>query len=171
MAYQAIAPFVREGDKVFINGGSGGIGHFGVQVAKALGCSVTATCSGPNVEIVSALGADEVIDYRSRNVVEHLKSQGTQYTVLFDTVSTPAIYWSAHYYLTPSGSYNCIPGDASFATVYNMAAMFLLPRCLGGGQRTPRFIARRLNAAHYARLAEWVKEGKVKTIVGAGVRA
>ncbi|KAK4546472.1 hypothetical protein LTR36_002149 [Oleoguttula mirabilis] len=165
LAYQAIVPFVREGDKVFVNGGSGGIGHYAVQIAKILGCSVTATCSGPNLDLVKSLGADDVIDYRNTDVVAYLQSQGTQYTVLFDTVSTPAIYWSAHHYLKPSGSYNCIPGDTNFATVYSMAAMFLLPVCLGGGQRKPKFIARRLDAAHYAELATWVKEGRLKTAV------
>ena len=164
-AYQSIVPFVDKGDKVFINGGSGGVGTFATQIAKAIGCSVTATCSGPNVEFCKSLGADEVIDYRSTDVVEYLKRQGTQYAVLFDTANTPAIYWSAHHYLKPSGVYNTIPGDASFSTIRSMAMMFLLPKSLGGGQRTAKLIGRQLNAAHYAELVGWMKQGKVKTIV------
>lgn len=51
-AYQCIVPNVKEGDKVFINGGSGGTGVFGIQIAKAVGCHVTTSCSGKNVELV-----------------------------------------------------------------------------------------------------------------------
>ncbi len=80
-ALQCIAPHVRGGggerrrrrlsgrdrdrdrDRVFINGGSGGTGTFGIQIAKALGCWVAASCSAANADLCRALGADEVIDY------------------------------------------------------------------------------------------------------------
>lgn len=47
-AYQTFVPFVKPGSKVFFNGGSGGVGTFQIQIAKAYGCHVTTTCSGPN---------------------------------------------------------------------------------------------------------------------------
>jgi NADPH:quinone reductase-like Zn-dependent oxidoreductase len=50
-AYQSIVPRVKKGDKILINGGSGGTGVFGVQIAKAVGCHVTTTCSTANVEL------------------------------------------------------------------------------------------------------------------------
>ncbi|KAK2938618.1 hypothetical protein FoTM2_001836 [Fusarium oxysporum f. sp. vasinfectum] len=55
-AYQSIVPFVKKGDKVFINGGSGGTGTFGIQIAKALGCHVTVSCSTAKVSLCRDLG-------------------------------------------------------------------------------------------------------------------
>jgi alcohol dehydrogenase len=55
---------VKPGQKVFINGGSGGVGSYAIQIAKALGAYVATTASTNNVEFVKSLGADEVIDYK-----------------------------------------------------------------------------------------------------------
>ena len=75
-AFQSVQPHVKNGDKVFINGGSGGTGIFCIQIAKALGCHVTTSCSTENVELCKSLGADEVINYKSTDVVETLKKGG-----------------------------------------------------------------------------------------------
>lgn len=165
-AYQSIVPFVSKGDKVFINGGSGGVGTFGIQIAKAIGCYVTATCSGPNVELCKSLGADEVIDYRTTDVVEYLKRQGTQYKLLFDTVGTPAIYYSAHHYLKPDGVFNTIAvNPTSFASIRDTVLMFLLPGFLGGAQRPMKFIGAHGDSTVFTQLAEWLKDGKIKTVI------
>ena len=132
-AYQTIAPFVKAGSKVLINGGSGGTGTFGVQIAKALGCEVTTTCSGANVDLVKSLGADKVIDYRSEDVLTSLKRSGTQYDLIVDNVfATPDLYWNAHHYLKPSGHFVTIAGSPSINSIVTMAKIFLWPRVLGG---------------------------------------
>ena len=57
-------------------GGSGGTGTFGIQIAKALGCLVTVSCSAKNVDLCRELGADEVLDYTSQDVTATLKAKG-----------------------------------------------------------------------------------------------
>ena len=62
---------LKKGESVLINGSSGGVGHFAVQIAKAHGAIVTAVCSGKNVDFVRTLGADRVIPYDKENIHQH----------------------------------------------------------------------------------------------------
>lgn len=62
---------LKEGESVLINGASGGVGHFTVQIAKAYGATVTGVCSGKNVDFVKSLGADHVIAYDTQNIHQH----------------------------------------------------------------------------------------------------
>jgi NADPH:quinone reductase-like Zn-dependent oxidoreductase len=62
---------LKQGETVLINGASGGVGHIAVQIAKAYGGSVTAVCSGRNIEFVRSLGADKLIAYDRENIHEH----------------------------------------------------------------------------------------------------
>ncbi|KAK5132729.1 hypothetical protein LTR08_008695 [Meristemomyces frigidus] len=163
-AYQCLAPFVKAGGKVLINGGSGGTGTFGIQIAKALGCHVTTTCSGANVELCKSLGADRVIDYRSEDVVATLKRSGAQYDLIVDNVfAGPELYWNCHHYLKPTGRYVTIAG--SLGTMFALMKVLLWPAVLGGGQRPVQFVTCTTNAEQYAQIGKWMQEGKVKAIV------
>jgi NADPH:quinone reductase-like Zn-dependent oxidoreductase len=73
---------VKAGQEVLINGASGGVGMFSVQVAKALGARVTAVCSAASFEVVKGLGADELIDYKTTDFTRSDK----RWDVVFDTI-------------------------------------------------------------------------------------
>ena len=90
---------VQAGQKVLINGASGGVGTFAVQLAKQLGAEVTAVCSGRNAALVRSLGADQVIDYNRQDVTRGLQ----HYDLIIDTVGTHSIN-EFRRVLTPQGT-------------------------------------------------------------------
>ena len=69
-ALQVLQPRIKQGDRVLIHAGSGGVGHFAIQIAKSLGAYVVATSSAKNMDFVVSLGADEHIDYREQKFEE-----------------------------------------------------------------------------------------------------
>ncbi len=96
---------IQPGQKVLINGASGGVGTFAVQIAKSLGANVTGVCSTRNVEMVRSLGADQVIDYTK----EDFTKGAQRYDVILDNVPNHSLS-ECRRILNPNGKYVMIGG-------------------------------------------------------------
>jgi NADPH:quinone reductase-like Zn-dependent oxidoreductase len=96
---------VQPGQQVLVNGASGGVGTFAVQIAKALGASVHAVCSARNVDQARELGADRVFDYTT----EDFTRGGAQYDVLFDNAGNRS-WLSMRRVLAPHGTVVLVGG-------------------------------------------------------------
>ncbi len=108
---------LEAGERVLINGASGGVGTFAVQMASATGADITGVCSTRNVDMVKALGADRVIDYKA----EDYTARDDRYDVIVDMVGnfSPA---KNHALLNPGGRYVIVGGPKG-----NWIAPFLRP--------------------------------------------
>lgn len=118
---------INPGDKVLVNGASGGVGSFGIQIAKAQGAYVAAICSTQKMEAVKSWGADEVIDYKKKDSIKALI--GREFDAVFDTASfhCPGRYKRI---LKKEGTYVLVGGD-----FYNMLKVKLFGRFGRGSQK------------------------------------
>ncbi len=107
---------VAAGQSVMVIGASGGVGTFAIQVAKALGASVTAVCSTGNVEQARAIGADEVIDYTTNDPT----ATGRRYDVIFQVAGT-AKPWRLRRLLNRDGALVLCSGDGRMSGIDRIA--------------------------------------------------
>jgi NADPH:quinone reductase-like Zn-dependent oxidoreductase len=147
---------VRPGEKLLINGASGGVGSFAVQLAKHLGAEVTAVCSTRKIELVRSLGADHVIDYTREDF--------TKGNVRYDVIFAVNGYRSLLDYkraLSPSGRYVMAGGTSAqiFQTLLFGRLVFLT------GGKTMAVAGAKLRHADLAVLADLARSGKVKPII------
>jgi len=98
---------IEPGQKVLVNGASGGVGTFAVQIARALGARADAVCSLPNADLARSIGADEVIDYTSQDFTR----SGRRYDVLLDIAGSRPVF-ACRRVLAPRGTLVLIGGPA-----------------------------------------------------------
>lgn len=140
------------GKEVLVNGATGGVGHFALQVAKARGARVTAVCSGRNAELARSLGADEVIDYTQQDFTR----SGRQYDVIYDAFGMLGLAKAAPA-MKPRSSYaTTLPGPRVF---FQLAWTRLV-----GGRRVV-LSNMRDKPEDYAELEDLLARGAVKPVI------
>jgi NADPH:quinone reductase-like Zn-dependent oxidoreductase len=147
------------GQKVLVNGASGGVGTFAVQIAKALGADVTGVCSSRNVELVRSIGADRVVDYTK----EDFTKSGERYDLILDNVGNRSLS-ECRRALKPTGRYVMVGGPPGrwIDPLPRAGSAFLLSRFVS--QELLFFVAK-LNPQDLATLGELVQAGKVRPVI------
>ena len=146
---------IRKNQKILINGAGGGVGTFGLQIAKRLAAEVTGVDTGPKLEMMREIGFDHVIDYRE----EDFTRNGEKYDIVLDTKTTrgPSAYLRA---LSPAGSYVTVGGSLSRL----FQAFVLGPALTVGTPKSMRILALKPNKGiEYA--VELFEEGKLRCVI------
>jgi NADPH:quinone reductase-like Zn-dependent oxidoreductase len=147
---------IQPGQKVLINGASGGVGTFAVQIAKYFGAEVTAVCSTRNLDMVRSIGADQVIDYTQEDFTQN----GQRY----DLILAANGYHSISDYeraLSPKGIYVMTGG--SMAQMFQ--AMLIGPWISTTGSKKMGNLLARPNKKDLAFMKELLEAGKVVPVI------
>ncbi len=145
---------VQQGHKVLINGASGGVGTFAVQIAKAYGAEVTGVCSTRNLDMVRSIGADHVIDYTQTDFTRSEK----RYDLILDQVTNHSLS-ACRRVLTPKGKY--IPNSGNSGLGYIIKAS-ILSLVIQQQARTYYSIPKK---ADLITLKDLVESGKAKPVI------
>jgi len=138
-----------------INGASGGVGSWAVQIAKTFGAHVTAVCSTRNVSRVRALGADDVIDYNTADFV----AGGPRFDLMLDTVGNRSLA-DCRRVLVPTGTLvSTSGGDSGTRWLMRLAGMLVISR-FSTTKMKPFMVS--LNRADLLALSELIEAGKIQ---------
>jgi len=152
---------VKAGQAVLINGAAGGVGTFAVQIAKALGATVTGVCSGRNAELVSSLGADHVIDYAQEDFT---RADG-RFEVIFDLVGNHPLS-AIRRALTPRGTFvGCGGGGPDKSGIDLMAGMLGRAIAAPFARQKLTGVLAKINTADLNVLARMLESGAVKPVL------
>lgn len=152
---------VQPGQNVLINGASGGVGTFAVQIAKSFGAKVTAVCSTRNVDLVSEIGADEVIDYTKQDFT----AGGQRYDLMIDIAGSKG--WSeCKRVLNPKSTFVIVGGTSTnrwLGPLSHSAALGL--STLRVSQNVVPFFLAQLDKANLTVLQGLLESAKVKPVI------
>jgi NADPH:quinone reductase-like Zn-dependent oxidoreductase len=147
---------IRPGQKVLINGASGGVGTFAVQIAKSFGAEVTGVCSTRKLDMVRSIGSDQVIDYTR----EDFTRSGQGYDLILAVGGNRSIF-DYKRALSPEGIYVCVGGSMA---QYSQA-LLLGPLISMMGSKKMGVVMPKPNRKDYVFLTELVKAGKVVPLI------
>lgn len=151
---------VQPGQNVLINGASGGVGTFAVQLAKSFGADVTAVCSTRNVELVRSLGADRVVDYTQ----EDFTKRGERHDLMLDIAGSRS-FLACRRVLTPEATFVLIGGKMTYrglGPLPHIAGTILKSK--GRSQKVTFFVAK-INTEDLGFMAELLEAGTVKSVI------
>ncbi|NIO44933.1 MAG: zinc-binding dehydrogenase [Candidatus Dadabacteria bacterium] len=147
---------IQPGQKVLINGASGGVGTFAVQIAKSFGAEVTGVCSTRKLDMVRSIGADQVIDYTQ----EDFTKSGQRYDLILDVAGYRSIF-DYKRALSPKGIYVMVGG--SMAQFFQ--AMLLGPWISMTGSKKMRGFVTKPNKKDLVFMKELFEAGKVVPVI------
>jgi len=147
---------LRRGDQVAVDGASGGVGTFAVQIARALGAEVTAVCSTRNVEAAASMGAAHVVDYTR----EDFTRSGRRYDLILGANAHHSIF-DYRRALSDNGRYVLCGGGG----IQMCQAIFLGPLLSRMGSRKMGIVMGKIDEKDLALLAQFVADGKVVPVI------
>jgi NADPH:quinone reductase-like Zn-dependent oxidoreductase len=149
---------IQPGDRVLVDGASGNVGPFAIQVAKAMGADVTGVASAAKLDLVRSLGADQVIDYET---VDYTRT-GERWDWIVDTDSHHSVR-DVRRALRPNGSYVTLGGT----TASILASMVLGPLASVGRDRRMGLLLwwKPFNADDVATVTRLIADGKVRPVI------
>jgi NADPH:quinone reductase-like Zn-dependent oxidoreductase len=148
---------VQPGQKVLVNGASGGVGTFAVQIAKSYGADVTAVASTRNQDLVKSIGADHAIDYTQ----EDFTKNGQKYDAIIDTIGNHSVL-AIRRSLTPNGI--CVTiGFAGMSGFFGHIILGSLSSKLSG--KKVGFFVAKSNSKDLEFLRELIEAGKIKPVI------
>ena len=150
---------IQPGQKVLINGASGGVGTFAVQIAKAFGAEVTAVCSTRNVECAYSLGAEHVVDYTK----EDFTRSGQQYDLLFDVAGGRS--WFAYKRVLKPHATVVLVGGPRNPLIGPLSHIIKIHLSSLGSSRKVVFFVAKLTREDMLVMKDLLETGKVKPFV------
>lgn len=149
---------VQSGETVLINGASGGVGVYAVQIAKAMGARVVAVCGPDNAELCTDLGADDVINYRDKN----FEDRAAEFDVAYDVIGRSGPKQSTAC-LKPGGRY--ITTIPSVKTAAAAACSWLASKMLPGKRKTSHLVLVKPLPEDLAAMAQMILSGTLRSVI------
>jgi len=143
---------IRAGQKVLINGASGGVGTFAVQIARSFGAEVTGVCSAGKIDLVRSLGAAQVIDYKREDVT----TTNERYDLIFDVAAFRSV--TTYRRILAAGGIYVVAGG-SMARILQVMLLSMT------GAKNMTFLAARVSQEDLRTISDLMRAGKVKSVI------